>query len=59
VLKLLVLVEKLDWNVAIFFLQDGCATLIEGLDLVDDYIIQSAVDLVMTATTFGGSGVVR
>lgn len=43
-LKLFVLVEKLDRNVAIFFLQDGCATLVQGLDLVDDYIIESAVD---------------
>jgi hypothetical protein len=36
VLKLFVLIEELDRNMAIFFLQDGCATLVEGLDLVND-----------------------
>ena len=36
VLKLFVLVEELDRNMAIFFLQNGCATLVEGLDLVND-----------------------
>ena len=46
-LKLFVLVEEFDRNVAIFFLQDGCATLIEGLDLVDDYVKKSAKDSIM------------
>jgi hypothetical protein len=59
VLKLFVLVEELDRNVAILFLQDGCATLVQGLDLVDDYIVASAIDLFMTSSTFGGLGEVR
>lgn len=46
-LKLFVLVEKLDRNVTIFFLQDGCATLVQGLDFVDDYFAKSARDTVM------------
>lgn len=53
VLKLFVLVEKLDRNVAIFFLQDCCATLVQRLDLVDDCIEVSAVDLVMKDRSYG------
>lgn len=47
VLKLFVLVKEFDRNVAIFFLQDGCPTLVQRLDLVDDYVTESAKHLVM------------
>lgn len=53
VFKLFVLVEKLDRNVAIFFLQDCCAALIQGLYLVDDYVVQSACVLIMSESRFG------
>lgn len=45
-LKLFVLVEEFDRNMAVFFLQDGCATLVQRLDLVDDYVTKSAVAMV-------------
>jgi hypothetical protein len=46
VLKLFVLVEEFDRNMAVFFLQDSCATLVQRLDFVDDYVTKSAVAMV-------------
>jgi hypothetical protein len=36
VLEFLILVQELDGDMAVGFLQDCCSTLVKGLDLVDD-----------------------
>jgi len=47
VFKLFIFIEELDRNVAICFLQDRRAALIQGLDLVDDCMVKSAKKLVV------------
>jgi hypothetical protein len=39
VLKFFVLIEKLDRNMTVCFLKYCCAALVQGLDLVDDYVV--------------------
>jgi hypothetical protein len=43
VFKLFVFIEELDGNVAVGFLQDRCATLVQGLNLVNDCMGKSAM----------------